>query len=146
YHNQGRSVFVVTFSDSTCVVYKPKAIDADVRVFAFLEWVSLHLPDINLASLRMLSRNNYGWVEFAANTECCSQDDVSRYYQRAGSLLCIFYLLRAIDIHRDNLIAMGSQPIPIDLETIFLPKTISALPDDLARLRPLEEAAKGVVS
>jgi lantibiotic modifying enzyme len=47
------------------------------------------------------------------------QEEIKRYYQRAGQLLCLLYVLGANDCHNENLIACGEHPVLVDLETLM---------------------------
>jgi lantibiotic modifying enzyme len=65
-------------------------------------------------------------MEFIEHRPCGSELGAHRYYRRAGGLICAAYLLRAIDCHRDNLIAAGDQPVLIDMETLLHGATADA--------------------
>ncbi|WP_414528217.1 type 2 lanthipeptide synthetase LanM [Nodularia chucula] len=73
------------------------------------------------ATLKILNRDNYGWVEFIKPQSCDSADAVVRFYQRQGGYLALLYALEATDFHFENLIAAGEHPILIDLESLFHP-------------------------
>jgi type 2 lantibiotic biosynthesis protein LanM len=80
-----------------------------------------------------LSRASYGWMEFVPQLPCQSVAEVQTYYQRAGALLCLLYALESVDCHLENLIAHGSHPVLIDLETLFHPYVSSSEYADQAR-------------
>jgi lantibiotic modifying enzyme len=56
-------------------------------------------------------------VEVVEYLPCQNQEEIKRYYQRAGQLLCLLYVLGANDCHNENLIACGEYPVLVDLET-----------------------------
>jgi type 2 lantibiotic biosynthesis protein LanM len=60
-------------------------------------------------------------MEYTEHKPCKTHDEVRRYYQRAGQLVGLLYVLQASDMHYENIIANGEYPIPIDLETIVTP-------------------------
>ena len=52
----------------------------------------------------MLDRSTHGWVEFVEHLPCRDHDEARRYYERAGMLLCLFYVLEGTDCHYENII------------------------------------------
>ncbi|MFO7537912.1 MAG: type 2 lanthipeptide synthetase LanM family protein, partial [Chloroflexota bacterium] len=64
-----------------------------------------------------------------------SLTEVHRFYKRQGAYLALLYALQANDFHFENLIATGEYPIPVDLETLFMPlpppETDNELPEHL---------------
>ena len=44
---------------------------------------------------------------------------MERFYRRLGGYLAVFHVLRARDMHFENLIAASEFPVPVDLETLF---------------------------
>lgn len=119
-HCAGRTVAAVRFASGLQVMYKPRSMKIDAAFYALLEW--LHgvglAPDQRI--LRVLNRGEYGWVEYVRPLPLATAEEVTAYYERAGSLLCIAYLLGAGDLHAENLIAAGSHPVPVDLETLLM--------------------------
>jgi type 2 lantibiotic biosynthesis protein LanM len=121
YHNNGRSVIAVQFASSLKLIYKPKDIGLEEAYFRLLSWFneqSLFLP---FKLLKIINRSTYGWVEFAESLPCKEQAEAQRYYQRAGALLCLVYILEGTDLHNENIIACGEHPVLIDLETLMHP-------------------------
>ena len=47
--------------------------------------------------------------------------EVETYFNRCGQLVAVLYLTRTNDIHHENLIASGDQPVLIDTDTLFYP-------------------------
>ena len=86
-----------------------------------LSWFNEHGSPLHFRLLRVLERPDYGWVEFADNSECADDGDAQRYFQRAGMLLCLVYALGGTDFHCENLVASGEQPVLVDLKTILHP-------------------------
>ena len=50
---------------------------------------------------------------------CFNKNEANDFYTRSGNLLCLLYLLNAVDFHHENLIAHGSFPVLVDLESLF---------------------------
>ncbi len=118
-HRRGRTVVIATFESGFQIVYKPRPVDIDLAFHAFAEWVhdesgpSLRVP-------RTLSRGAYGWAEYIASAPLSVSPQT--YYQRAGALLCVMYVLRGKDFHHENIVATATHPVPIDLEVLCAPK------------------------
>jgi type 2 lantibiotic biosynthesis protein LanM len=118
-HNGGRSVQIVTFEDGARVVYKPKDLRLDAAWHALVERLNAAGPPFALKAVRAVTREGYGWTEFVDHTGCADRDGARLYFRRAGAWLALFHCFAATDMHQENLIAAGDQPVPIDLETIF---------------------------
>ena len=48
-----------------------------------------------------------------------TQDRLPFYFRRCGALIFFAYLLGSTDLHRENVIACGETPVPVDLETLL---------------------------
>jgi type 2 lantibiotic biosynthesis protein LanM len=129
-HHNGRSVFILRFSNGHKLVYKPRCLEIDRASFRLFDWLDARGLSPNLKGLRTLSRATHGWMEYIEHLPCKTQDEVQRYYQRVGQLVCLFYALQASDMHFENTIANGEYPIPIDLETIITPPPPCTSQDD----------------
>ena len=120
-HRGGRQVFAVTFANGLQLVYKAKDLGMDVAYNALLTWLNAAGAPVALRPLRVLNRQTYGWVEFAEAAGCADQEAVTRYYERAGAMTCLVYLLKGSDCHAENLIAAGEDPVLVDCETLLNP-------------------------
>jgi type 2 lantibiotic biosynthesis protein LanM len=118
-HHRGRMVIVATFENGLKLVYKPRDISIEQSWFNLLEWTNAEggLPE--LARLRLLARDGYGWVEFISRQPCLTADEAKRFYERTGMLIALVYALGGSDFHYENFIASGEHPILIDLEAIM---------------------------
>lgn len=121
-HCRGRTVSTVTFASGAQVVYKPRSLAVDSHFYELLNWLNGKNPAIQLRPLKIVCRNDHGWMEFVAYKACHSIDELHRFYQRQGAWLALFYALRGTDIHRENLIACGEHPLVVDLESLFHPR------------------------
>lgn len=117
-HRSGRTVFSLKFEEGYTLIYKPKNIDIDSIFGQFANWCTQDL-DLNLKIPKTLCRPEYGWVEYISSAPCKSSEEAERYYERAGMLLSLLYILGGNDAHSGNLIASGEYPVFIDLETLF---------------------------
>jgi type 2 lantibiotic biosynthesis protein LanM len=118
-HNFGRCVLLVHFEDRCRVLYKPKDLRPDAAWHQVVTWLNANGSPVDLRAARVLVRDGYGWAEFVEHTDCGDQSGVARFYERAGALLALFHVFAAADLHLENLIAAGDQPVPIDLEMIL---------------------------
>jgi len=121
-HRQGRSVVIAEFDGGArSVVYKPRSLAVD-RCFATLvSWLNDRGLDPALTSVPILERENYGWVQHIAVSPCQDEHDVETFYRRQGANTALLYFLKGTDIHSENIIAAGSNPIIVDLEALFHP-------------------------
>jgi type 2 lantibiotic biosynthesis protein LanM len=136
-HHGGRRVVAVTFASGLRVVYKPRSLALDEAYGRFLTWVAAQpVPDGVLAdvtrarevtrgfaalALKVLDRGEYGWVEFVEQEACTSAAEVKAYFALAGGLVCLTHILRASDLHMENVIATRRGPVLIDLEMLLQP-------------------------
>ena len=118
-HNQGRSVIAVTFASGLKLIYKPKDLGSEEAYFKLLAWCNQQEVLLPFKLVKVLNCSTYGWVEFVEYLPCQDREEVKRYYQRAGKLLCLLYALGATDCHHENLIACGEHPVLVDMETLM---------------------------
>jgi class II lanthipeptide synthase len=147
-HNGGYSVKIVTFTDGSRIVYKPKDLRAEFSWHKLVERLNGAGPPIELKTARVLARDRYGWAEFIDHTGCADQGGCKRYFQRAGAWLALFHCFAANDMHQENIIAAGDHPVPIDLETILQSasaSTASAEPEAEAFYTATEKLANSVM-
>lgn len=118
--HSGESTALVTLSDGTKLVYKPRNTDVTNSYNLFIDWVNQKLKT-NLKTFKCVSRGAYGWLEFVTYKPVNSPYELQEYYYKAGILLAITFLLGSKDCHCENVIASGSDPVIIDHETIVQP-------------------------
>ncbi|MFL6211714.1 MAG: type 2 lanthipeptide synthetase LanM family protein [Pyrinomonadaceae bacterium] len=118
-HRRGQSVVIATFDSGFQVVYKPRSLAVDLHFQELLAWLNENGAHPPFHLLKILERGAHGWVEFVAAQSCTSLAEVRRFYRRQGAYLALLYALEATDLHFENLIAAGEQPILIDLESLF---------------------------
>ena len=121
-HNNGRSVAIIEFTSGLKVVYKPRSMEMDVSYNAFLDWLNIHSKQPDFKTYKSINCQGYGWCEYVTPKALTVKEDAKLYYFRFGRLLAVTYLLGATDIHFENIIANGSFPIIIDLETLITPE------------------------
>src|SRR6185369_15834339 len=118
-HRGQRTVLLLRFQSGQRLVYKPKPLALDAAFQGLLAWLNERGADPAFRLLKVVDRGTYGWVEFLTHAGCASAEEVHRFYRRQGGYLALFYILAATDFHHENLLAVGEDPVPIDLETLF---------------------------
>ncbi|WP_433528264.1 type 2 lanthipeptide synthetase LanM family protein [Micromonospora sp. CA-263727] len=122
-HRGGRSVAALVFTDGRRVIYKPRNIEVHERFAALVGWLNGALPGIGLRTPATVVRDGYGWVEFVAGEPVADPAAAERFYRRQGALLALLHLVGAVDIHWENVVAAGDQPVVVDVETVLHPVT-----------------------
>ncbi|GIH72102.1 type 2 lanthipeptide synthetase LanM family protein [Sphaerimonospora thailandensis] len=120
-HLGGRAVSVLTFDTGVKIVYRPRPVEAHLRFNEVVRWLNGRAPDLGLRTLRVMGGERYGWAEFVQPRPCADVAEVEAFYRRTGGLLALLYTLNAGDIHYENVIACGDQPVLVDVETLFHP-------------------------
>ncbi|MFI9450533.1 type 2 lanthipeptide synthetase LanM family protein [Amycolatopsis sp. NPDC052450] len=120
-HARGRSVKLLRFSSGAKVIYKPRPLILHERFTDVVEQVNKRVPGLHLRTADALQRDGYGWLRFVEHRPCADIADVDRFYRRQGILLALLHALDATDVHYENIIACGDQPVLIDIETLFQP-------------------------
>jgi type 2 lantibiotic biosynthesis protein LanM len=115
-HRGGRSVLLVEFDDGRRVLYKPKDLRIDVAWQRLVERLNTRAP-IDLRVAHALARDGYGWTEFVEHTASRDPHEFANFYRRAGAWLALMHCFVVADMHQENVIAVGDQPVPVDLET-----------------------------
>jgi type 2 lantibiotic biosynthesis protein LanM len=122
-HRRGRSVTTLRFADGRRVVYRPRPIDLHAHFNDQLAWLSSH-TSVDLRTVNLLPREGYGWLEFVEQAPCADATEVGAFYHRLGALLALLYAVDGTDMHYENLIACGDQPVLVDVETLFHPTLV----------------------
>lgn len=120
-HHGGDAVSILTMESGARFVYKPRATQMEQWFGDLLSFVNACGFSAPFRVPTILSREGYGWVQYIAHRDCTNTVDVQAFYRRAGGLLCLLALLQATDIHHENLIASGDQPVLVDIETLLQP-------------------------
>jgi type 2 lantibiotic biosynthesis protein LanM len=136
-HACGRVPVRVSF-ESGAVVYKPRPVDGGVAFYEIVERLDEHLSIPSIATPTYVSRDGYGWMEPVEYRDLPDESASKRYYERAGAVLCLAYVLNFPDGQLENLIVDGSDPTLVDCETVFHPQF-----DPIAK--PLRTEISGLV-
>lgn len=120
-HRGGRTVAVLSFQSGFKVVYKPRPLAVDSRFQRVLLRLNEWGCQPPFLPVTILERQGYGWMEYVRPRGCTTPAEARLFYERQGGYLALLYLLRASDIHFENVIACGEHPVVIDLESLLSP-------------------------
>ena len=117
-HRHGRTVMQLQF-EAGAVIYKPRSGHGEWEWFSLL--ASMNRQDFRpkLRAARVLRRKDYCWMEDIEAASLTSEAAARRFYERMGGLIAAAYLLKAVDCHRDNLIASGEHPVLVDADALW---------------------------
>ncbi|NYJ35618.1 type 2 lanthipeptide synthetase LanM [Nocardiopsis aegyptia] len=121
-HNGGRSVAHVVFADGGRVLYKPRPLDSEVGFNALVGWFNERLGT-SLPTVAVLPCRNEGFVEYVRAGD--PRSGSGEYFARIGQLLGILYLVKAIDIHFENVVTCADGPVVVDTETLLTPRLVT---------------------
>ena len=117
-HQGGRTVLALRFRNRRWLIYKPRSCRGEWEWRALAHTVG-EVTGLRLWHPKVILGSDYGWMEYVAPTSCRKRRDAQLFYRRAGALICIARIVRAVDLHRGNLIARGAHPVFIDTETLW---------------------------
>ncbi len=120
-HVGRRSVMALTFATGIRLIYKPRSTGMEKAYASLLRWCNAQGAAPPLKVLEILNRDSYGWVEFVTQQPCQDEQALRRYYQRAGMVLCLVYVLGGMHCFSDQLIAHGEQPVLVDTSHLLQP-------------------------
>jgi type 2 lantibiotic biosynthesis protein LanM len=153
-HQRGSAVRVLRFAGGDRVVYKPRGVRTQLRLVELVDWLNAAVPGISLRTPAVFAPGGHGWMEFIAHTSLADTDAASAFYRRLGALLSLLHVVHATDMHCENLIAAGDQPLVVDAETLFHPSmptangadpAVRVLAGSVARTALLPSAEQGGV-
>lgn len=118
-HERGRTVVILTLINGVRLVYKPRSLKPEQAFYRLVELVNKDLvPPDPLASVGIIERGTHGWMAYVDTYECEGKER-ARFNRRAGMVLCLLRTLAVSDIHYENLLRSGGQPVVVDLEMIL---------------------------
>lgn len=117
-HHSGRTVVRLQF-EAGSVIYKPRPGAGEREWFLLIAWINRRAfrPKLRVASI--VPRDRYCWMEYLEPGSLRNDAAARRFYQRMGGIIAVAYLLRAVDCHRDNLVASGEQPVLVDVDALW---------------------------
>jgi lantibiotic modifying enzyme len=121
-HDGGQTVALVRFESGLRLLYKPRPVGLEAAFAALVQWWNGATFDLELRAARVLDRGAWGWAEFIDALPCADMAAAQQYFERAGALIALAALLDATDLHAGNVIAHGTHPVLVDLETLLHPR------------------------
>lgn len=143
-HQRGKTVVKLHFSKGTTVIYKPKNLDVTLKYNDLIKWLQKKNENITLPTYKTLSFKDHSYDCFITYQECKSKQEVKNYYNKFGQLIALMYMINGADMHYENIIAHGSDPYLIDLETVFHQYPVLDF-DDTAELKLKYEQTDSVL-
>ena len=121
--HRGGATVVIVRGEGSRVVYKPRSLAIDIALRGFItELAGDHGSAPNVRVPKVMDRGDYGWVEFVAHRFAAGNEELLSFYRGIGHLLALMRLLSGSDLHAENVIAQGGNPVVVDCETLFTPK------------------------
>ena len=121
-HGGGRRVTKLRFESGLTLIYKPHPVGLEVIWGRAVGWLAARSGLGPFRTPAILARTGYGWIEYLRPRRPASPAGEERLARRAGALLALLDILEVRDVHRDNLIAVGEQPVLVDAETLAHPR------------------------
>ncbi|MFE4664893.1 type 2 lanthipeptide synthetase LanM family protein [Streptomyces sp. NPDC056716] len=118
-HQGNRSVAVLHFADGSRLVHKPRPLDQHALLDTLVAWLNAKVPGLDLRTARTVRHDAYGWLEFIEHRWCGTVTETDAFYRRQGALLALLYAVDGADMHYENVIAHGDQPVLVDAETLL---------------------------
>ncbi|MFI6390846.1 type 2 lanthipeptide synthetase LanM family protein [Nonomuraea sp. NPDC050540] len=115
-HRGGQSVILLRGADGR-VIYKPRSLAVDAALAELLT----HLGVSAMRVPAVVTRQEYGWAEHIGHRHCAGDGELRAFYTGMGHWLALMRLLGGSDLHAENLIAAGPQPVVVDCESLFAP-------------------------
>ncbi len=104
-------------------VYKPRSLAIDSALRGFVaELADDHGSALNVRVPKVIDCGDYGWAEFVTHRFAAGNEELVTYYRGIGHLLALMRLLSGSDLHAENVIAEGGNPVVVDCETLFTPR------------------------
>ncbi|HEY1351401.1 MAG TPA: type 2 lanthipeptide synthetase LanM family protein [Ktedonobacteraceae bacterium] len=131
-HGGRRTVMALTFACGSRLIYKPRSLGMEEAYYQLLHWCNARGATPPLHIVSVLNRGTYGWMQYVAQQACPDEQALQRYYERAGMLLCLIYVLGGAACFYDQFVAYNEHPILVDATHLLHPS-----------LRPTPEPQQG---
>jgi len=117
-HQFGRTATLLEFAGGNRIVYKPRPAGREQFWFESLRWLNRNGFGLRFRIPKLLGQKGYCWMEFVPSRSCKNLRAVRQFYFRWGAQAALAQILAATDLHRENWISAGSQPVLVDAEFI----------------------------
>ena len=126
-HERSRTVTIFTFRSGFRVVYKPRSSAGERIWFGVLDWLNRSEFGVHFQIPPILQGDHYFWMTYVCPKRCLDTEALKRFYFRWGAQTAVAQFLEFEDLHRDNWIAAGEDPVLVDAEMIQQPNPESPL-------------------
>ncbi|MGN0663230.1 MAG: type 2 lanthipeptide synthetase LanM family protein [Faecalibacterium sp.] len=113
-HQNGRSACIIT-AEAGRFLYKPREMKADVLLYGM---AAEHFSDTVLLP-KALDHGSYGYAQFMETAPAENEADARLFFHRLGGVCALFHAFASTDFHCENILAQGSWPVLVDLETFL---------------------------
>lgn len=120
-HERGKTVIQFQVQEKP-LIFKFKNLEIGERFNDLLTYLEGLNPELSFYKIKRIVQPTFTIEEKVAYQECREESEVTDFYQNYGHLLAIVYWLGATDLHMENLIASGPDPVLIDVETLIRPE------------------------
>ena len=117
-HQGGRTVARLVL-DTGSVIYKPRNGDSEWEWNELMKWMNQQSFRPALRPVEVLRRNGYCWMEYVAPLPCRDKAAAKRFFERLGGLIAAAHVLKAVDCHRENVIACAEWPVLVDADALW---------------------------
>ncbi|WP_213454323.1 type 2 lanthipeptide synthetase LanM [Rhizomonospora bruguierae] len=114
-HARGQSVCRLTFDGDHTLVYKPRPMAIERAFGHFVTRINA-AAGTRLPVLRVWCGADRGWQEYADRAD---PEPGDAYFRACGHLLAVLHLLRASDMHYENVLNHRGLPVVVDAESLF---------------------------
>lgn len=118
-HQGHQTVKCITFKDGAHLIYKPRSLKPEAALNSFLRWINQQSSSFSFKTAAILDRDSYGYMEYIDACPCRSEEEYESFFYHLGGLFGLSHICGSSDLHFENLIANGPNPIIIDAETIL---------------------------
>ena len=116
-HAKGKNVIVFFLNDKK-LVFKFRNLMIGQKWNELLSFIEQKTGS-SFYKIKRVATPKYTIEEFIEVKSCTCEKELQQYYYRFGEYVAIYYFLCGNDLHSENLIAHGSYPVLIDIETLM---------------------------
>jgi hypothetical protein len=129
-HHSGRTVVRLEFGGAS-IIYKPRPGAGEAEWFSLLDNMNRRGFQPRLRAARVLPRKSYCWMEDIEFGPLKDPSSARRFYKRMGGIIAAAHLLKAVDCHRDNVIASREHPVLVDVDALWHVSSLTRTQDSI---------------
>lgn len=115
-HDGGRRPLLLAFEDGHSLVYKPRGLGMEATWQWALAELTRQTGDQLSQQPTLLDCGKHGWMQTIVRQAASNDGAMERYFQRFGLQLALAHAMGVGDLHSENVIAVGDEPVMIDCE------------------------------